>query len=108
MSPFEKLCGKIHAIYRPYQSTPLIERYDIELCTFETMSSSQDFHYCTVMTRVLLLLATVCMFLVDLIIKLLASLTLQKEKGKEIASMKNRKSSTFGVATQGKILFVMP
>ena len=31
-----------------------------------------------------------------------------KRKWKEIPSMHNRKSSAFGVATQGKILFVMP
>ena len=84
MSPFEKLRGKIHAIYRRYRSTPFIERYDIELSTFETRSSSQDFLYCTVMTRVLLLLVIACMFLVNLLIKLLASLTLQKENGRKL------------------------
>ena len=47
--PFEKvslavLNGKIHAIYRD-QSAPVIERYDIELCAWETLTSSQDFHY---------------------------------------------------------------
>ena len=84
MSPFEKLCGKIHAIYRPYRSTPFIERYDIELSTFETRLSCQDFLYCTAMTCVLLFLVIACMFLVNLLIKLLASLTLQKENGKKL------------------------
>ena len=49
--PFEKvslavLNGKIHAIYRPRRgSIPVIARYDVELCTWETLSSSQNFHY---------------------------------------------------------------
>ena len=58
--------GQIHAVYHTlsgwfprqtnrrrhryhessmYQSVPVIKRYNMELCTWETLSSSQDFHY---------------------------------------------------------------
>ena len=39
------LNGKIHAIYRLRRSNPVIVRYDVELCIWQTISSSQDFHY---------------------------------------------------------------
>ena len=85
--PFEKvslavLNGKIHAIYRPGRGAiPVIERYDVELCTGRLSHLLRT--STTAMNRVSLPLATVCMFLVD-VVKKLADLTLWKTNGRTL------------------------
>ena len=104
--PFEKLSlavlnGKIHAIYRPnYQSPPVIKRYDIESCAWETLTSSQDFHYRDGSCVVAL---SNCLYVLGGLSNKAGKFDTAKGKWEEIASMQTRKSSAFGVATQGKI-----
>ena len=105
--PFEKLSlavlnGKIHAIYRPniYQSTPVIKRYDIESCAWETLTSSQDFHYRDGSCVVAL---SNCLYVLGGLSNKAGKFDTAEGKWVEIASMQTRKNSAFGVATQGKI-----
>ncbi|CAH3170439.1 unnamed protein product, partial [Porites evermanni] len=104
--PFEKvslavLNGKIHAIYRD-QSAPVIERYDMELCAWETLTSSQDFHYRD----------NSCVVAVGNCLYVLGGgysdkagrFDTAERKWEEIASMQPKLMiNAFGVATQGKI-----
>ena len=103
--PFEELSlavlnGKIHAIYRPNGSTPVIKRYDIESCAWETLTSSQDFHYrydsCVVALGN-------CLYVLGGPSNKAGKFDTAEGKWEEIASMQTRKRSAFGVATQGKI-----
>ena len=104
--PFEKLSlavlnGKIHVIYRPnYQSSPVIKRYDIESCAWETLTSSQDFHYRDGSCVVAL---SNCLYVLGGLSNKAGKFDTAKGKWEEIASMQTRKSSVLGVATQGKI-----
>ena len=104
--PFEKvslavLNGKIHAIYRPRRgSIPVIARYDVELCTWETLSSSQNFHYrdesCVVAFGN-------CLYVLGGCSKKAGRFDSVENKWEDIASMQTEMTSTFGVAIQGKI-----
>ena len=104
--PFEKvslvvLNGKIHAIYRPGRGAiPVIERYDVELCTWETLSSSQNFHYsdesCVVAFGN-------CLYVLGGCSKKAGRFDTVENKWEEIASMQTEMNSAFGVAIQGKI-----
>ena len=103
--PFEKLSlavlnGKIHAIYRPNGSTPVIKRYDIESCAWETLTSSQDFHYRYDSCVVAL---CNCLYVLGGPSNKAGKFDTAEGKWEEIASMQTRKRSAFGVATQGKI-----
>ena len=104
--PFEKvsvavLNGKIHAIYHD-QSAPVIERYDMELCAWETLTSSQDFHYrdnsCVVAVGN-------CLYVLGGGYSNKADrFDTAERKWEEIASMQPKLMiNAFGVATQGKI-----
>ena len=95
------LNGQIHAIYRPnYRSNPVIQRYDIELCTWETLSSSQNFHYsdesCVVAFGN-------CLYVLGGYSDEAGRFDTAKGKWEEIASMQTRMNSPFGVVIQGKI-----
>ncbi|CAH3170433.1 unnamed protein product, partial [Porites evermanni] len=104
--PFEKsslavLNGKIHAIYRLRRSNPVIVRYDVELCIWQTISSSQDFHYryesCVVaFGNCLYVLGGGCS-------NKAGRFDTAEKKWEEITSMQSRMNSPFGVAIQGKI-----
>ena len=104
--PFEKvslavLNGKIHAIYRPRRgSIPVIARYDVELCTWETLSSSQNFHYrdesCVVAFGN-------CLYVLGGCSKKAGRFDTVENKWEDIASMQTEMNSAFGVAIQGKI-----
>ena len=104
--PFEKvslavLNGKIHAIYRPgRRAIPVIERYDVELCTWETLSSSQNFHYsdesCVVAFGN-------CLYVLGGCSKKAGRFDTVENKWEDIASMQTEMNSAFGVAIQGKI-----
>ena len=105
--PFEQLSlavlnGKIHAIYRPRRrSNPVIVRYDIELCMWETLASSQDFHYrydsCVVAFGN-------CLYVLGGEYSEKAGrFDTVESKWEEITSMQTRMSRPFGVAIQGKI-----
>ena len=104
--PFEKLSlaalnGKIHAIYRPYRSAPVIKRYDIESCAWETVTSSQDFHYSD--DSCVVALGNCLYVLGGGYSDKAGKFDTAEGKWEEIASMQTRKSGAFGVATQGKI-----
>ena len=114
--------GQIHAVYHTlsgwfprqtnwmrrlyhessmYQSVPVIKRYNIELCTWETLSSSQDFHYqddsCIVaFGNCLYILGGGCS-------NKAGRFDTAESKWEEIASMPISESSPCGVATQEKI-----
>ena len=114
--------GQIHAVYHTlsgwfprqtnwmrrlyhessmYQSVPVIKRYNIELCTWETLSSSQDFHYqddsCIVaFGNCLYILGGGCS-------NKASRFDTVESKWEEIASMPISESSPCGVATQEKI-----
>ena len=112
--------GQIHAVYHTlsgwfqtyrmrlgyhessmYQSVPVIKRYNIELCTWETLSSSQDFHYqddsCIVaFANCLYILGGGCS-------NKAGRFDTAESKWEEIASMPISESSPCGVATQEKI-----
>ena len=114
--------GQIHAVYHTlsgwfprqtnwmrhlyhessmYQSVPVIKRYNIELCTWETLSSSQDFHYqddsCIVaFGNGLYILGGGCS-------NKAGRFDTAESKWEEIASMPISESSPCGVATQEKI-----
>ena len=95
------LNGQIHAIYRPdYRSNPVIQRYDIELCTWETLSSSLNFHYrdesCVVAFGN-------CLYVLGGYSDKAGRFDTAKGKWEEIASMQTRTNSPFGVVIQGKI-----
>ena len=104
--PFEKvslavLNGKIHAIYCPRRgSIPVIARYDVELCTWETLSSSQNFHYrdesCVVAFGN-------CLYVLGGCSKKAGRFDTVENKWEDIASMQTGMNSAFGVAIQGKI-----
>ena len=104
--PFEKvslavLNGKIHAVYRPGRGAiPVIERYDVELCTWETLSSSQNFHYsdesCVVAFGN-------CLYVLGGCSKKAGRFDTVENKWEDIASMQTGMNSAFGVAIQGKI-----
>ena len=104
--PSEKLSlavlnGKIHAIYNPYRSTPVIERYDIELYAWETLKSSQDFHYCY---RSCVVALGNCLYVLGGGYSDKAGrIDTTERKWEEIASMQSKMNSASGVATQGKI-----
>ena len=114
--------GQIHAVYHTlsgwfsrqtnwrrhlyhessmYQSVPVIKRYNMELCTWETLSSSQDFHYqddsCIVaFANCLYILGGGCS-------NKASRFDTAESKWEEIASMPISESSPCGVATQEKI-----
>ena len=116
--------GQIHAVYRTssgspwwfprqtnrshpyresstYRSVPVIKRYNMELCTWETLSSSQDFHYlddsCIVaFGNCLYILGGGCS-------NKAGRFDTAESKWEEIASMSISESSPCGVATQEKI-----
>ena len=112
--------GQIHAVYHTlsgwfqtyrmrlryhessmYKSVPVIKRYNIELCTWETLSSSQDFHYqddsCIVaFANCLYILGGGCS-------NKAGRFDTAESKWEEIASMPISESSPCGVATQEKI-----
>ena len=112
--------GQIHAVYHTlsgwfqtyrmrlryhessmYQSVPVIKRYNIELCTWETLSSSRDFHYqddsCIVaFANCLYILGGGCS-------NKAGRFDTAESKWEEIASMPISESSPCGVATQEKI-----
>ena len=114
--------GQIHAVYHTlsgwfsrqtnwrrhryhessmYQSVPVIKRYNMELCTWETLSSSQDFHYqddsCIVaFANCLYILGGGCS-------NKASRFDTAERKWEEIASMPISESSPCGVATQEKI-----
>ena len=114
--------GQIHAVYHTlsgwfprqtnrrrhrhhessmYQSVPVIKRYNMELCTWETLSSSQDFHYqddsCIVaFGNCLYILGGGCS-------NKAGRFDTAESKWEEIASMPISESSPCGVATQEKI-----
>ena len=114
--------GQIHAVYHTlpgwfprqtnwmsrlyhessmYQSVPVIKRYNIELCTWETLSSSQDFHYqddsCIVaFGNCLYILGGGCS-------NKAGRFDTVESKWEEIASMPISVLSPCGVATQEKI-----
>ena len=104
--PFEKsslavLNGKIHAIYRLRRSNPVIVRYDVELCIWQTILSSQDFHYwyesCVVAFGN-------CLYVLGGGYSNKAGrFDTAEKKWEEITSMQSRMNSPFGVAIQGKI-----
>ena len=104
--PFEKvslavLNGKIHAIYRRRRGAiPVIERYDVELCTWETLSSSQNFHYrdesCVVAFGN-------CLYVLGGCSKKAGRFDTVENKWEDIASMQTAMNSAFGVAIQRKI-----
>ena len=118
--------GQIHAVYRTlsglhwsgwfprqtnrshhyhesgmHQSDPVIKRYNMELCTWETLSSSQDFHYqndsCTVaFGNCLYILGGGCS-------NKAGRFDTAESKWEEIASMPISEFNPCGVATQEKI-----
>ena len=114
--------GQIHAVYHTlsgwfprqtnwrrhryhessmYQSVPVIKRYNMELCTWETLSSSQDFHYqddsCIVaFGNCLYILGGGCS-------NKASRFDTVESKWEEIASMPISELSPCGVATQEKI-----
>ena len=93
--------GQIHAIHRRYRSNPVITRYDVDLCVWQTVSSSQDFHYsddsCVVACGN-------CLYVLGGGYSDKAGrFDIVGKKWEEIASMPTRLSVPFGVATQEKI-----
>ena len=78
----------------------MIKRYDIESCAWETLTSSQDFHYrydsCVVALGN-------CLYVLGGPSNKAGKFDTAEGKWEEIASMQTRKRSAFGVATQGKI-----
>ena len=100
--------GQIHAIYiqsrrsgRSSMSTPVITRYSEELCTWETLLSSQDVHYrddsCVVA------LGNCLYILGGGYSNKAGRFDTAESKWKKIASMPISGSSPCGVATQEKI-----
>ena len=101
--------GQIHVIYRirsrrahhSSTSAPVIKRYNEELCTWETLLSSQDFHYrddsCVVA------LGNCLYVLGGGYSNEAGRFDTAESKWQEIASMPISKYSSCGVATQEKI-----
>ena len=101
--------GQIHVIYRirsrrgrhSSTSAPVIKRYNEELCTWETLLSSQDFHYrddsCVVA------LGNCLYVLGGGYSNKAGRFDTAESKWQEIASMPISKYSSCGVATQEKI-----
>ena len=95
------LNGKIHAIYRPRRGAiPVIERYDVELSTWETLSSSQNFHY---RDESCVVAFDNCLYVLGGYSKKAGRFDTVENKWEDIASMQTGMNSAFGVAIQGKI-----
>lgn len=93
--------GQIHAIHRRYRSNPVITRYDVDLCVWQTVSSSQDFHYrddsCVVACGN-------CLYVLGGGYSDKAGrFDVVGKKWEEIASMSTSLNRPFGVATQERI-----
>ena len=97
------LGGKIYAICRPdRRKSPVIQRYDEELCAWKTVYSSPDLQYCRYSSCVVT--SGNCLYVLGCAYSSKAGrYDTVTSKWEKIASMQVINSSPFGVASQGKI-----
>ena len=97
------LGGKIYAICRPdRRNSPVIKRYDEELCAWQTVHSSPDLQYCRYSSCVVT--SGNCLYVLGCRYSSKAGrYDTVTSKWEKIASMQVIQSSPFGVASQGKI-----
>ena len=97
------LGGKIYAICRPdRRNSPVIQRYDEELCAWQTVHSSPDLQYGRYNSCVVT--SGNCLYVLGCRYSSKAGrYDTVTSKWEKIASMQVIKSSPFGVASQGKI-----